>query len=96
MKHSCNDFDRGNPKYWEIKLRQCHFNVHHKIHMDWTGTEPRTLSNMMSNDVDKLNVCPILNVRLSGSQQFSDVNCKMALIWKINLKENFISTENFF
>ena len=25
MEQSCDDFDRGDPKYWAINLPQCHF-----------------------------------------------------------------------
>jgi len=33
MEQWWNDTDRGNLKYWERNLSQCHF-AHHKSHMD--------------------------------------------------------------
>jgi hypothetical protein len=33
MEHRWNEIDRGNQKYSEKKLSQCHF-VHHKSHID--------------------------------------------------------------
>jgi hypothetical protein len=39
MKQRWNETDRGNPKYSEKNLSQCHF-VDHKSHMDRPGIEP--------------------------------------------------------
>jgi N-acyl-L-homoserine lactone synthetase len=37
-KHSCNEFDRGEPKYWLKTLFQCHF-VHHKYQTELSRIE---------------------------------------------------------
>jgi hypothetical protein len=39
MEHWWNNNDRGNPKYSEKKLSQCHF-THYELHVDWHGIEP--------------------------------------------------------
>jgi len=38
MGHWWNDTDRGNLKYWERKLSQCHF-VYYKFHLDRTDND---------------------------------------------------------
>jgi hypothetical protein len=38
MEHWWNDIERGEAKYLEKKVFQCHF-VHHKPDVDWPGIE---------------------------------------------------------
>jgi hypothetical protein len=39
MKHWWKKTNKGKLKYIEKNLYHCHF-LHHKFHMDWSGTEP--------------------------------------------------------
>lgn len=38
MKRWCNDTERKNPKYYIIRLLQCHF-IYHKFHRIWPGID---------------------------------------------------------
>lgn len=40
---------RGNPKYSERNLSQCHFG-YHKSHMDWPGIEPVLIPPLVVGD----------------------------------------------
>jgi hypothetical protein len=48
MENWWKDADRGRPKHWEKNQSQCYY-VHHKLHMDWPGIEPRSLYLQATN-----------------------------------------------
>jgi len=38
IEHWCKNSDRRKPMYWRKSLPYWHF-IHHKSHLDWSGTE---------------------------------------------------------